>query len=162
MKIKSIVKKLTLYSSLVALLLTLSSSNINKKSGSYYREGIKLEKGKIEYQYGTIYIGDEEYLNSIDSLKKNDLLVLDSRSDTDPDLKVIDAYKIDDPIIRDEILEGLLFYEEIFPTDWERSLNSMRREWYVHHTLYVLGYQVDRTKDVDFNNNDEKVYTIRK
>ena len=101
MKIKSIVKKLTLYSSLVALLLTLSSSNINKKSGSYYREGIKLEKGKIEYQYGTIYIGDEEYLNSIDSLKKNDLLVLDSRSDTDPDLKVIDAYKIDDPIIRD-------------------------------------------------------------
>ena len=161
MKIKSIVKKLTLYSSLVALLLTLSSSNINKKSSSYYREGIKLEKGKIEYQYGTIYIGDEEYLNSIDSLKKNDLLVLDSRSDTDPDLKVIDAYKIDDPIIRDEILEGLLFYEEIFPTDWERSLNSMRREWYVHHTLYVLGYQVDRTKDVDFNNNDEKVYTIR-
>ena len=136
-------------------MLTLSSSNINKKSSSYYREGIKLEKGKIEYQYGTIYIGDEEYLNSIDSLKKNDLLVLDSRSDTDPDLKVIDAYKIDDPIIRDEILECLLFYEEIFPTDWERSLNSMRREWYVHHTLYVLGYQVDRTKDVDFNNNDE-------
>ena len=31
-------------------------------------------------------------------------------------------------------------------------------EWEVHNYLYSIGYRIDRTTDVDFNNQDEKVY----
>jgi len=35
-------------------------------------------------------------------------------------------------------------------------------EWEVHNVLYNVHYQINRTKDVDFNNADEEVYRTLK
>ena len=34
----------------------------------------------------------------------------------------------------------------------------MRVEWFVHNFLHFFQYQIDRTVDVDLNNDDEEKY----
>jgi len=162
MRSKSVIKRLTLYSSLITLLITLNSSSINKKNKDYFRNTTKISKNVIEYNSGTIYIGDRNYLRKINHLDVNDVLVLDARGEEDPDFKIYDSYKINDRDIIEEIVESLLLYEEIYPTPWNRSKNSMIREWIIHNTMYSFGYKLDSTTHVDFNNGDEKTYRIRK
>ena len=62
--------------------------------------------------------------------------------------------------IREEIIENLLYYEELYPTEWDRSKNSLVREWEAHNAMYWIGYKHGSTTDVDFNNGDEKTYRI--
>ncbi len=62
----------------------------------------------------------------------------------------------------EEIVESLLLQEEEYPSQWERTKNSMIREWLAHNAMHLFGYEIDRTKSVDFNNDDEKTYRIRK
>lgn len=157
MKKKSIIKRLVIFSSLIALLFTLSSSNKKSKNNS----PIKLEKGKIMFDTFTIYIGDDEYLNGIKK-NDNDVLALDERDAEDPNIKIYDSYKIVDYDTLEMVIDGLLDYEGLFPTDWNRSLASAMRECIIHKSLYDLGIQTDHTKDVDLNNADEKTYSIRK
>ena len=38
----------------------------------------------------------------------------------------------------------------------------MKYEWFVHNLFYYFNYQINRTMDVDFNNNDEGIYTRKK
>lgn len=112
-----------------------------------------------EYSNGVIYIGDREYLENLKDVSKNDILVLDARSDVDPDMKVLASYLINDLDIQKEILEILLEYEKNNPSRWDRSLKSMQREWYAHNLMALFSYKRDRTMDVDFNNSDEEKYT---
>lgn len=161
MKNKRIVKNLTLYASLVVTLFTISSSSMNKRSKEYYLPNYVIEKGKIGYSQGTIYIGDENYLNEIE-LNYGDMRALDQRNDSDPNVKLYDSYKVDDPRIRDEIIEGLLCYEEVFPSNWYRTKKSATREWTTHNTFYRLGVFPTNTKDVDLNNGDENIYKVTK
>ena len=158
MKKRSIVKNLVIFSSLVTLLLLVNSSSLKKKKANSF----KIEKGRIEYSDGVIYIGDQEYLDTIKDLDPYDVLVLDQRQNKDPNLKIYDSYKIRNPEIREEIVDGLLLYEEEFDTNWERSKVSATREWTVHNYCYDNGYEIERTKDVDLNNGDEITYRIRK
>ena len=159
MKKKRTVKNLVIFSSLITLLFFVTASSLRKKKIS---DSIKIEKGKIEYQSGTIYIGDEEYLETITNLNANDVKVLDRREDPDPNLKIYDSYKIKNDEIREEIIDALLLYEEEFDTDWDRSKTSLEREWTIHNYCYDYGYETKRTKDVDLNNEDEITYRIRK
>ncbi len=161
-KMKSIIKRLTIYSSMVTLLFVLSSDKCNKRSKGYFRINTKISNGKIEYENGTIYIGKLQYLSSINGLNNNDVLVFDNRNDNDPNVTIFNSYKIMDPLIREEIIEGLLMYEECFPTKWNRSKNSLAREWTIHNIMYWLGCNHNRTMDVDLNNSDEKKYRIIK
>lgn len=154
---KKYIKNLVIFSSLVTLLFVITGSSIKRK-----KKDIKIDNNKIEYNSGTIYIGDEEYLNTIKDLGINDVLVLDKRFDKDPNIKIIDSYKITNPEIREEIIDSLLLYEKMDDTPWERSRVSLIREWYAHNLLYDVSVEKHRTKDVDLNNNDEKTYRIRK
>lgn len=162
MKGKSIIKKLTLFSSVMTLLFVLSSSNIKKHNKNGFHIVAKVSKNKIEYSRGTIYIGNNVYLKSINDLKENDVLVLDCREDNDPNVKVYDSYKITSPELIEEIVDGLLLYEEVYPSPWRRSRNSLIREWNAHNIVYQLGLNHDSTTDVDLNNADEKNYRLRK
>ena len=101
-------------------------------------------------------------LDTIKNLGPNDVLVLDKRFSKDPNLKIIDSYKITNPVIREEIIDSLLMLESMEDTPWERSKVSLLREWYVHNILYDFSVETHRTTDVDLNNNDEKTYRIRK
>ncbi len=153
---KKHIRNLVIFSSLITLLFVTGYILKRKK------KDIKIENNKIEYNSGTIYIGDKDYLDTIKSLGPNDVLVLDKRFDKDPNLKIIDSYKITNPVIREEIIDSLLMLESMEDTPWERSKVSLLREWYAHNILYDFSVETHRTTDVDLNNNDEKTYRIRK
>ncbi len=162
MKSKSFIKRLALFSSIVTLSFIINSSDINKRNKEFFLKTTRISKSKIEYNSGIIYIGNEKYLDKIINLKDNDLLVLDNRNLDDPNFRIYNSHKIIDPLIREEIIEALLYYEELYPTNWYRTKNSLNREWLIHNIMYYLGYKLDHTTDVDLNNADENTYKIKR
>jgi hypothetical protein len=161
---KDIVKRLTIAVTSIPLLLTLNSSNINKKDKDYFRNRTKITEHVIDYGSGTIYIGNSKYVESIEGkeLGRYDIIALDERDAEDPNIRVYNSYRIFNGDIREEIIEALLMYEEEYPTKWDRTKNSLLREWTAHNYGYRLGYQHDSTTDVDFNNDDEMNYRFSK
>ena len=115
----------------------------------------------IPYSNGKIYIGSEDYLKSINDLTSSDILILDERDKKDPNIKIYNSSFIVNTDLIEEILNILLEYEEKNPSDWNRSLESMRTEWILHNASYYLNYKRERTKDVDLNNKDEDKYIKR-
>lgn len=112
-----------------------------------------------EYQNGFVYIGDMDYLDSIEKIGINDILVLDDRDSSDPNLKILSSYLVNDLLIQRDILKILLEYEENNPSLWDRSFESMQNEWIIHNLMVLLSYKKERTMDVDFNNGDEEKYS---
>lgn len=156
---KRIIRNIVIFPSLLVLLFSLSSSTLKKKKP---QDLLKITKNKIEYNSGTIYIGDERYLKKIKELNPYDVLVIDDREAEDPNLRILDSCKIKDPEIREEIIDALLAYERKYESDWDRSRATLIREWYIHNLMYEFGYKTHRTSDVDLNNADEKTYSIRR
>ena len=107
------------------------------------------------YSRGRVFIGDSSYLANLTDLSKNDVLVLDQRFGTNPN---INSCNIVDKDEINEILEILCRYEECNPSPWDRTIESMRLEWFMHNYSYYFNYQTHRTKDVDLDNNDEIKY----
>ncbi len=116
------------------------------------------EDGFAKYSKGRIFVGDKEYIESINDKLDTDIFVEDLRNCDDPNFKIYSSYLIDDKNIRNEILEILCQYEMLFPSMWNRSIESMRLEWLVHNISYYFNYKQPRAVDVDLNNNDENLY----
>ena len=122
------------------------------------------EEAFARYRYGDVYIGDLKYINSIkDSINEKDILVVcgyqDDNGQIDPNVRVVSSYRIDDKEVRNDILNIILIYKDLYPSQWNRSLESMRVEWTVHNILYSIGYERDRTIDVDLDNSEEELYS---
>ncbi len=115
------------------------------------------------YSNGNIYFGSEEYIENIEEkVGPFDVLIVDERDfKKNPSVKILDSYKIDDSSQRLEIIEFLDQYEKDNPSDWERSVISMVREWAFHNFLYSIRVERSHTKDVDLDNKDENYY-VRK
>ena len=120
-----------------------------------------INKGNITYSLGTIYIGNKKYIESLSDVGTHDVLVIDERRSEDPNLKIIDSYKVVRPSVRNEIIDALLYYEEKYPSKWDRSKPSLVNEWDAHNIMHFFGVRTDRTTDCDFNNADEKAYTLK-
>lgn len=69
-----------------------------------------------------------------------------------------ESYKITDKDKRNQILEVLCEYEKNNPSEWDRSIESMRLEWFIHNMGHELDYKKDHSDDVDLNNEDEEDY----
>lgn len=110
------------------------------------------------YSNGKVYIGKRKNIEKITDASENDILILDRRDEDDPNMQILSSYRIIDANIQNEILEIINEYEKEYPSSWNRSTNSMRVEWFIHNVLYYLNYNRERTTDVDFNNEDAKVY----
>lgn len=110
------------------------------------------------YSDGYVYIGDREYLRNLENISPGDVLVLDDRTDGDPNMEIYNSYLITDKEKRNEILEIICYYEMLYPSEWDRSIESMRLEWYFHNVGYYLNYRANEAKEVDLNNKDEKKY----
>ena len=120
------------------------------------------EETFAEYSDGLIYIGDLDYIEEVKKFcKDDDILVLDRRYGNDPDIKICNSYKITNKSKQLEILKTICEYENKYPSDWNRTISSMQLEWNIHNVLYYLDYKRYHTTDVDFNNNDEKIYKIK-
>lgn len=115
------------------------------------------DKAFSNYSKGLIYIGDKEFLDSLD-VNENDILVEDDRDSNNPSMKIRNSYLVTDSTTRKEILEVLLKYEENDPSDWNRTIEAMDLEWEAHNVLYYLNYKKDHTTDVDLDNEDEEKY----
>ena len=137
---------------IVVTSLACSNSSINKEKAN-------SEVPPDGYEIGNIYIGNQEYLDSLENLNYNDVLILDMRDDEDdPTIKIYDSYKINDSNSIDKIINFLLEYEQENPSAWDRTYDSMRYEMLMHNFAYFLNYQIERSKDVDLNNKDEIKY----
>lgn len=106
-----------------------------------------------EYKDGTIYIVDE--IKDKEKIKENDICILDQRDNIDPNIKIFDSYKIKSNENIEEIVNKIIDYEKEYPSNWNRTKESLISEWYIHNQLYFLNIKPSSTKDVDFNNNDE-------
>ena len=128
----------------------------------YYSPQIELvqdDEAFAAYRNGNVYIGDARFLRSIkDQVTENDILVLDERDSDDPNMMIYNSYKIQSRDERNDILEILQLYERMYPSEWQRSIESMRREWAVHNLFYGMNFRLKNTSHVDLNNADEEVY----
>ena len=116
-----------------------------------------------KYSEGKVFIGTKrELIGLIDEIGENDIVVIDQRrNNSDPNMRIVDSYKVKDKEIRNEILEIICKYEEKYPTVWDRTIETMRLEWYMHNVSFLLNHQIDRTGDVDLDNDDEEYYNIK-
>ena len=115
------------------------------------------------YKNGDVYIGNKYYIDEVmQKAKDGDVFVeCGYRSDNgylDPNIKIYSSYKINDKDLRNDILMIILIYDNLYPSDWNRSIESMRVEWTVHNLLYDIGYERARTRDVDLDNLEEEKY----
>lgn len=147
---------------LISLILIIGERYYNNEY-KYKNEYEILEDNDAfaRYNDGLIYIGSKWYLNSLDT-EENDILVIDSRKDPVPNMVICDSYKIKDIKTRNEILEILDIYEKQNPSNWNRSMTSMRIEWFCHNMSYYLNHETERTKSVDLDNDDEEKYNPKK
>ena len=113
------------------------------------------------YSNGRVFIGNKYRIDRINNAEENDVLIIDGRKNEDPYIKILSSYKINDPNVRNEILEIVQEYEKMYPSNWDRSINSMKVEWFIHNILYNLNYKTERTQDVDFNNSEQEIYSKR-
>ena len=115
-------------------------------------------KPYAKYRYGNVYIVKNE--KSIDKNEENpyDVFVIDRREGNDPNFRIISSCEINDKDARDDILEILLQYEKEHPSNWNRTIESLRIEWFVHNFLHFFNYKTDHTTDVDLNNKDEEKF----
>ena len=121
------------------------------------------DRAFARYSDGLIYIGDFDYLEDVKKYcSDKDILVLDRRNGEDPDMIIYNSYKILDKNKQLEILNALCSYEQLYPSSWNRTINTMQREWNAHNILYYMNYERYRTTDVDLDNADEETYKIKK
>ena len=113
-----------------------------------------------KYSKGKVYIGRIDYIESLKGkVNTDDILVIDTRNTkNDPNMQIISSYEISNKDTRNEILEILLKYEELNPSPWDRTIESMRLEWFVHNLSHSFNYKKDHSDDVDLDNDDQEKY----
>ena len=142
----------------LAFLITSLACSCNRAENNASNTEITEEDSSKKFTLGNVYIGDKDYLDSIEGKEDNDILVLDQRDAEDPNIKIIDSFRVNDPDAMDEVLYRIMKYEEENPSGWDRTFDSMKYEWHIHNLAYNLNYEVARSRDVDLNNNDERMY----
>ena len=100
----------------------------------------------------TVYISKTKDNPTVTS---NTYWAYDYRTSDDPGICLIESHIVEEEEIQYEIIYMLLEYEELNPTDWNRTADSMQLEWDIHNFAYKKGISEKSTRSTDFNNNDE-------
>lgn len=64
-------------------------------------------------------------------------------------LTIYDSYKYSKNVFKTELTKLKALYTDM--PIFGRSINSLVKEWATHNALYCLGYERERTKDVDLD-----------
>lgn len=72
-------------------------------------------------------------------------------------MQIQDSYRITKKKQQKEIAQLMLHYNEVNPVSpaWNRTLDSLVKEWEIHNNIYKTGLFQSNTADCDFNNGDE-------
>lgn len=107
---------------------------------------------------GDVYIGTESQIKNLINNGVEGVFVVDQRNDDEPNVKIINSYKITNKKKMREVLMLIKRYDEENPSKWSRTINSMVNEWWAHNICYDSNYYACHSKDVDLNNGDEEVF----
>lgn len=107
---------------------------------------------------GDIYIINEEIEDVYKPPTKDAIVIIDETKDNDPNIRIKQSCNINDANQMMEVLEIVKRYNELYPSGWERSIDSMMNEWEVHNILSRINYMPKHTDHVDLNNDNEKTY----
>ena len=114
------------------------------------------------YNNREIYIGNQEFIERIKDSNSPDIYIIDDRNNKDPDMAICNSFKIKTYREMTSILRVILEYEKEYPSKWDRTLESMEKEWLIHNLCYFLNIRTERTEEVDLNNKDEDKYSSYK
>ena len=118
--------------------------------------------GNDETVRGNLYIVSTELDREAQTIGENDYFAVDRRDRSDPEFVVIASYRANtDGIIR-QLCQLLLDHEGAYPSDWDRTLDSMVEEWEMHNLAYSMDYKPDHSADVNLNNADEETNWLRR
>ena len=125
---------------------------------SYNRESnIPLPYATCES--GDVYIGKEKDLKRLDEkVRRNSVLIIDERTCDDPNMKIMKSYAITSKSEMASIAGIMQEYNEEYPSNWNRSTDSIINEWEIHNICSDFSFMPSHTDDVDLNNGDEIIY----
>ena len=143
----------------LALAAFLSSISISLYNNEYVYEPEYVILDETDgaygkYSDGLVYIGNKSYINEINEFNDGDILI----NENGKYVRILSSYKVIDKDKRNEILCILKDYEINHNSKNIRSIESMRMEWFIHNLLYEYDFQIERTRDVDFENWEEYLY----
>ncbi len=96
-----------------------------------------------------------------DIISKYNVAIIDKRDSLNPDIRIVDSYKINDINTMKAIINEIIEYNKNSNKyNWNRSEKTMLREWLVHNLCYYLGIMPENTASVDFNNSEESFYSL--
>lgn len=130
-----------------------------KVKATAYNEDYKQLTNPIyaTYKSNHIYIIPPEYAEYIDTTS-NDIFIVDYRLSDNPVMRIYNSYQIISIKEMLDIIDIINTYESEHPSAWNRTTKTMLKEWLIHNICYYLNIQTDRTKEVDFDNEDEEIY----
>lgn len=149
---------LLLYTYIILLLSPKIKENTNK---IVFNEEYNITNNLLFATYNgkSIYIGKKIYLNEIIDKNSHNIYIIDERSKENPSLGIYDSYKIRCIDDIKNILKIILTYEEMYPSKWNRTTESMLNEWIIHNICYTMNIEQYRTKKVDLDNYEEEKYS---
>ena len=115
---------------------------------------------------GNVYVIDPSQLKVMTQAKeKNDVIIIDKRTESNPTMQVQDSYKISNKNQQKQICEVMLDYNASNPIEpaWNRTTDSMLIEWDAHNDGYTCRFIVsifkdnasERLRHVDLDNESE-------
>lgn len=129
--------------------------------GKIYTYPYSVTVSKEEIAGKLYFVAKDVNLDAL-SANENDYFAVDYRTNSDPEVVVIDSYRAESEAVIRRLCEILLEHEENHPSDWDRTLESMVEEWQIHNAAYIMEYKVDHAKDVNLNNADENTDWVKR
>ena len=152
-------KALLLLWTYIVLFFTPKVKNNTKNEIVYNDNYIYEQTPYASYKDKLIYICGVEYIKNNKNIDNTDnIYIIDDRRDKDSDMSICNSYQIKSIQEINTLINLLIEYENNDPTIWQRSFKSMKNEWIIHNICYYLNIEKDRTKQVDFINDDEITY----
>ena len=154
-------KKLFLLISTYLILLFVPKIKNNSKEIKYNEEYVyESTIPYASYSNGNVYIVDEDTFKTLDK-DSNDIYIIDSRNAKDSDMAIYNSYKITSDKEMNEILDIIMNYENNYPSNWDRTYESLKNEWDVHNICYYLDINRNSTTNVNLNNADQDKYNSK-
>lgn len=100
-----------------------------------------------------IYFGSEDELREYVDNDRN-ICVIDGRRNLNPNYKICHSYRITNEQDMYNILGVILEYDKLYPSKWNRSIDGLQIEWYLHNVCYEMNIFIDRSESVDLDMRD--------
>ncbi len=113
------------------------------------------------YSNEDVYISDTITINELCDEYSNDVFIIDDRDIINPNIEICYSHSIDSLKEKKEIISILQEYEKEFPSNWNRTYDSMITEWIIHNICYKCGIKINSSISVDLDNNDENIYSFK-